>query len=145
MSDGTSTDHRYIYWAIIAVLVVLSIIGLIVYDQASDNADAQAKAAQLEAKFRQAGLPVPADHDQIVNVLGTDGGPICDNPANALGKAILNDRLTNGADFVGIRPVIVDRRALVGELFVLQVYCPDKVQDYKDKIDDLKTDNVIKR
>ena len=36
------------YWIIIAVLVVLSVIGLIIYDEAKDYADAQAKAATLE-------------------------------------------------------------------------------------------------
>ena len=52
--------------------------------------------------------------------------------------------MTNGADFVGRRPVIIDRRILQGEALILQTYCPDKLQDYKDKIDDLKTDDMLK-
>jgi hypothetical protein len=39
---------------------------------------------------------------------------VCRNPANALGKAILYDTIANGADFVGRRPVVFDRRLLVG-------------------------------
>jgi hypothetical protein len=88
---------------------------------------------------------VPQDQDIIVRSLGTDGGAVCDNPATSLGKAVLFDTLTNGASFVGKRPVIVDRNALKGELVILQTYCPDKVQQYKDKISEkLKFDNTLK-
>ena len=137
-------DNRLMYWIIAAVLLVLLVVGLIVYDQAKDNADAQAKATQLEQKFRAAGLPVPAETDQIVNALGTDGGAVCDNPASGFGKALLFDSLTNGGSHVGRRPVIVPRRVLQGEALILQVYCPDKLAAYQDKINQLKTDNTIK-
>ena len=63
--------------------------------------------------------------------------------ANALGEAIQNDMLTNGADFVGRRPVIVDRRLVVGEALILETYCPDKLDQYQDKIDELKYDDTI--
>ena len=43
---------------------------------------------QLAQSSRQAGLPVPQDQDIIVRSLGDDGGAVCENPANALGKAI---------------------------------------------------------
>jgi hypothetical protein len=87
---------------------------------------------------------VPADQDVITRSLGTDGGAVCDNPATALGKATQNDMLTNGADFVGRRPVIVDLRILKGEALILETYCPDKLKSYQDRIDKLKTDNTIK-
>jgi hypothetical protein len=86
---------------------------------------------------------VPQNQDIIVKSLGHDGGAVCDNPANALGKAVQNDLLTNGADFVGKRPVIVDRRILVGEALILETYCPEKLPDYRDRINELKTDNTI--
>ena len=53
---------------------------------------------------------MPVDQDIFVRSLGSDGGAVCDNPANALGRATLLDQMTNGADFVGRRPVIVDSR-----------------------------------
>ena len=87
---------------------------------------------------------MPVDQDILVRSLGSDGGAVCDNPANALGRATLLDQMTNGADFVGRRPVIVDPRILVGEALILQIYCPEELQEFKDKIDDLKTDDVIK-
>jgi hypothetical protein len=107
-------SHRTMYIVIGAVLVVLCVVGLIVYDAAQDNQEAQAKADQLVQQFERAGLPVPADTDQIVATLGDDGGAVCANPANALGKANLADQLTNGASFVGRRPVIIDRRFVLG-------------------------------
>ena len=71
---------------------------------------------------------MPADQSIIVSSLGTDGGAVCDNPANALGRAILFDQLTNGASQVGRRPIIADPRVLAGEALILQVYCPEKLR-----------------
>ena len=82
---------------------------------------------QLTVALQQAGLTVPADQDILIRSLGSDGGAVCDNPANALGRATLLDQMTNGADFVGRRPVIVDPRILVGEALILQIYCPEKL------------------
>ena len=138
-SDGM----RVVYWVLGAILVVLVVIGLITYSGEKSTAEAQQKAQELTQRFEQAGLPVPQDQDIIVKSLGTDGGAVCENPANALGKAIQNDMLTNGADFVGRRPVIVDRRILVGEALILETYCPDKLPQYRDRIDELKVDDTI--
>ena len=139
-SDGM----RVVYWVLGAILVILVVIGLVTYSGEKKTAEAQQKAQELTQKFEQAGLPVPQDQDIIVRSLGTDGGAVCENPANALGKAIQNDMLTNGADFVGRRPVIVDRRLVLGEALILETYCPDKLAQYQDRIDELKYDNTIK-
>jgi hypothetical protein len=136
-------DNRWIYWAVGAVVVALVVIGLITYNGKKETQEAQQKAQELSQKFEQAGLPVPEDQDIIVRSLGTDGGAVCDNPANALGKALQNDQLTNGADFVGRRPVIIDLRIVLGEALILETYCPDELQEYKDRIDDLKVDDTI--
>jgi hypothetical protein len=135
-------NHRTLYWTLGGVAVIFAIIGLFTYNGGPENRQAERKAQELTQKFEQAGLPVPAEQDLLVRLLGDDGGAVCANPANALGKATLLDQLTNGAN-VGRRPVIVDRRVLQGELLILQTYCPDKVKDYQDKIDDLKTDDTI--
>jgi hypothetical protein len=135
---------RIVYWILGIVVLALAVIGLVTYSSNKSTQEAQAKAATLTRKFQQAGLPVPQNQDILVRALGTDGGAVCANPANALGKAVQNDMLTNGADFVGRRPVIVDRRILVGEALILQTYCPDKLQPYQDRIEQLKTDNTIK-
>ncbi|HSS80048.1 MAG TPA: APC family permease [Gaiellaceae bacterium] len=143
-SPAEGHSHRRLYVIIGAVLVALVVVGLITYKVGSNNQEAQQKAQQLVQKFEQAGLPVPQNIDQVTRSLGTDGGAVCDNPANALGKAILNDELTNGADFVGRRPVRVPRRILLGEALILQTYCPEKLQAYQNKINDLKTASTVK-
>ncbi len=139
-------SHRTMYLITGAVVVVLCVIGLILYDAAQDNQDAHAKADQLVQEFERTGLPVPSDTDQIVATLGDDGGAVCANPANALGKAILADQITNGASFVGRRPVIFDRRFVLGEALILQVYCPDQLAAFRERIlDRLKFDDTIRR
>jgi hypothetical protein len=132
------------YWAIAGVVVALIIVGLLAYTGHKNNAEAQQKAQQLEQKFTQAGLPVPASTNDIARSLGTDGGAVCENPANALGKATLNDMIANGADFVGRRPVLIDRRVVIGEALILQTYCPDKLKAYQDKISELKLRHTVK-
>jgi hypothetical protein len=136
--------NRTLYWIVGGVVVVLAIVGLITYGGKKVDAEAQDKAQQLTQAFQEAGLRVPQDQDIFVRSFGTDGGAVCDNPADALGKAVLADTLVNGASFVGRRPVVVDRRILLGEALILQVYCPDKLEKYRDYIDDLKTDDVLK-
>jgi hypothetical protein len=132
------------YFIVGAVVVTLAVLGLILYDGAQDNQEARAKADQLVQEFQAAGLPVPENTDQIVATLGTDGGAVCANPANALGKATLFDSLTNGASHVGRRAVIVDSRIVQGEALILQIYCPDELAAYQEKIDALKYDETIK-
>jgi hypothetical protein len=132
------------YWVIGAVVAILVIIGLITYSSEKKNQEAQQKAQELTQKFEQAGLRVPQDQDIIVRSLGTNGGNVCDNPANALGKANLIDLMVNGASHVGRRPVIVDRRVIQGELLILETYCPDELDKFRDKFEDFEFDDVIK-
>ncbi|HEX5895449.1 MAG TPA: hypothetical protein VFY47_03905 [Thermoleophilaceae bacterium] len=133
-----------VYWIIGGVVVVLVIIGLITYSGEKKDQEAQDKAQELTQKFEQAGLPVPEDQDIIVRSLGSDGGHVCDNPASALGRAVLLDQFANGGSFVGRRPVIVDRDLIRGQALILETYCPDKLEEFRDKFNDLKFDDTIK-
>src|SRR6478735_10854115 len=139
-----SDNLRLWYFIIGGFVLALAIVGLVTYSANKSDAEAQQKAAQRGLAFQKAGLNVPASQDVFIRSLGTDGGAVCDNPASALGHATLLDQMTNGADFVGRRPVIIDPRLLVGQGLIMQTYCPEKLQEFKDKTQDLKTDNVIK-
>ena len=145
MSDTHTSDpnDRTPYLLLAVFVGVLMIVGLITYSGQKSDQEAQQKAQQLVTKFEAAGLPVPEDLDILTRTLGNDGGAVCDNPASSLGKAILADQISNGASFVGRRPVIFDRDFLVGELLILQTYCPDELKEYRDKIDDLKYDDTV--
>ena len=72
---------------------------------------------------------------------GIASGASCSRPG---AKATLYDQLTNGASHVGRRAVIIDERILQGEAAILQVYCPDKLAEYQEKLADLKFDDTIK-
>jgi hypothetical protein len=139
----TGDGNTVMYWIIGIVLVVLCVIGLITYSARKTNQEAQQKAQELTQKFQAAGLPVPADQEMIIRQLGADGGAVCHDPANALRQAILFDQVTNGAVFVGRRPVIGDRRALLGQVLIMQVYCPSTLQEFRDEVK-LKVDDTVK-
>lgn len=140
---GSSTRRqRFILYIIIAVaVVVLMVAGLIVYRSAKSTPEARAKADQLIAVLQKAGVRTPS-RNQIVRVLGEDGGPVCANPAKALNKAILLAQLANGAGGPGTRPVIADSRILKGELLVIQIYCPGQLSAFQQLVSQLKSANV---
>lgn len=135
-------EIRWIYVTSILLLVVFVIGGLLVFRSATSTSQANAKADQLIAALHQAGARAP-DKDQIVRVLGSDGGATCDNPNKALSHATLLAQLTNGAAGPGIRPVIADSRIVKGQLLIIKIYCPDELKDLQKFIDDLKTANVV--
>lgn len=134
---------RWIYWVIGGLVLILCVIGLITYNTNKESERAQQLAAELTQKLEKAGFTAP-DQDILARSLGDDGGAVCDDPAGALRVAILHDQLSNGADFVGRRPIIVDNRAIAGEALILETYCPDELQEFRDKFDDLKFDDTIK-
>ncbi len=140
----SSGDHRWLYWVAGAAVVVLLVIGLITFNGEKKDQESQAKAQQLTQKLQQAGLHVPPSQDTIISSLGADGGPVCENPANALGKAALFEQFRNGADFVGVRPVIVDQQVVQGEKLILETYCPEKLPKYEETIAHLEYEGTIK-
>ena len=140
----SDSGDRLVFWIIGGVLVLLCIVGIVTYSSNQRTAESEQLAAELTQKLEAAGLRAPEDPDILIRSLGTDGGAVCDNPANALGRALLFDNLTNGSSFVGRRPVIADSNVVQGELLILDTYCPDQLKHYQDAIDELKTDDVLK-
>jgi Tfp pilus assembly protein FimT len=145
MSTETETqpprERRWLYIISCIVLAVLVVIALFAFGSARETQKAQDKADQLIAALNTAGARTP-DKDQIVRVLGDDGGATCDNPNKALSRATLLSLLANGATGPGARPVIADSRAVKGQLLIIKIYCPDQLADFQAFVDDLKTDAV---
>ena len=77
-----------------------------------------------------------------MRVLGDDGGATCENPNDALSRAVLLSQLANGATGPGARPVIADSRVFQGQLLIIEIYCPDELDDFQEFVDDLETDDV---
>jgi Tfp pilus assembly protein FimT len=137
---------RALYWIIGGVVVVLCVAGLFAYTGAKESERAEQKAQELTQRLEQAGLRAP-DQDIIVRSLGDDGGRVCDTAQDAdggLAKAILFDQLVNGASHVGRRPIIADRRVVLGGLLIVETYCPEEIEKLRETIDELKYDDVIK-
>jgi hypothetical protein len=130
-----------LYIIVSAALVALTVAGLLVYNSAKASQQADAKADQFIAALASAGARTPT-HDQVVRVLGDDGGAVCANPGHALPRATLFSMLANGAGGPGTRPIIADSRLLKGQLLILQVYCPDKLASFQQLASQLKSANV---
>ena len=137
-------DHRERSWLYITcwvVLIALVVGGLIAFRSATETKNANHKADQLITELKATGARTP-DKDQIVRVLGDDGGATCADPNDALSRSILLSQLTNGATGPGARPVIADSRVFKGQLLIIKIYCPDELDDFQAYVDNLKTDDV---
>jgi hypothetical protein len=145
MSTATETQSKRerstLYIAVAIAIGVLMVTGLVFYRSAEATREAEQKADQFIAALEDAGARAP-DRDQIVRVLGDDGGATCANPNDSLSRAILLSQLANGAAGPGARPVIADSRAVQGQLLIIEIYCPDELEDFKQFVDDFKTDDV---
>ncbi|MFD9460576.1 hypothetical protein [Streptomyces sp. NPDC060027] len=139
-----ASEHKWIYIGAIVVLLTFVVIGIVRYATITANSKAVSKANELADAAEAAGLPRP-DTELIAGLLGTDGGMVCDDPASALKSALWKINVSNGAAFVGQRPVIGDGRALKAEATILKIYCPEKLDKIQDKLDDLKTDDTVRR
>jgi Tfp pilus assembly protein FimT len=137
----TPRERSWLYITACLVLGVMVVIALFAFGSARQTQKAQDKADQLISELNAVGARTP-DKDQIVRVLGDDGGATCANPNEALSRATLLSQLANGATGPGARPVIADSRAVQGQLLIIKVYCPDELADFQAFVDDLKTDTV---
>jgi Tfp pilus assembly protein FimT len=141
VENQSARERSWIYVAVCVILAVLTVWAIVAFSSARETQRASEKADELIAARQEAGARAP-DKDQIVRVLGDDGGATCANPNEALSRATLLTLLANGATGPGARPVIADSRAVKGQLLIMQIYCPDELEDLQQFVDDLKTDNV---
>jgi Tfp pilus assembly protein FimT len=134
-------ERSWIFIAVLVLLAVITLAGVLAFNRGVNDAQAQNKANELINALTEVGARTP-DVDQVARVLGDDGGATCENPNEALSRAVLLSQLTNGATGPGQRPVIADSRVVQGQLLIIQIYCPDELDDFKDFVGDLKTDDV---
>ncbi|WP_431676889.1 hypothetical protein [Kitasatospora sp. KL5] len=138
-----ASEHRRIYIGAIVLLVAMLVIGLLTYTQQHATNESFSKAQQLSDELVSAGYRAVPDQEQIAKTLGTDGGAVCENPAGALKNALWKVDLANGAGGPGRRPIVADAKAAEAEAIVLNVYCPDKLDEFRDKLDDLETAKTV--
>jgi hypothetical protein len=141
LETQTKRERSWIYITAWVVLGALAIGGLLAFRSARETREAADKADELIAALEAAGARTP-DKDQIVRVLGDDGGATCTDPNEALSRAVLLSQLSNGATGPGARPVISDSRVVQGQLLIIEVYCPEELDEFQQFVDDLETDDV---
>ena len=140
----TRRERSWIYWTACALLVVAAVLALLMFRDVRETSRAQEKADQLVVALQDAGVRNP-DRDRIVRVLGDDGGATCENPNEALSRATVLTLLVNGATGPGIRPVIADSRAVRGQLLIMEVYCPGELDEFREFVEDLETDDLVRQ
>ena len=138
---STKRSRTVIYVVSIVLLVLFAVAALVMFRHARETQQSLAKADQLIAEINAAGGTAPS-REQIARVLGDDGGAVCANPNAALSHAAFLSQLSNGATGPGMRPVIANSRIAQGELQIIKVYCPDKLPEFQQFVDGLKTYHV---
>jgi hypothetical protein len=131
-------ERSWIYVTAIVLLCALTVVALLSFRSARQSAEATEKADQLIASLEEAGARAPSQ-EALVSVLGTSGGAVCANPNDALSRSVLLAQLSNGAAGPGLRPVIVQQRLFEGQLRIMEVYCPDELDQFRQAVDDLYT------
>lgn len=143
MTTGTeqqSPRHRSVLYVVVSVvLVVLAVWAVIAFASARETQQADEKANELIQTLEDAGATATPRPEVIARVLGDDGGAVCANPNQALSRATLHGLLTNGTSGPGMRPVLVDNSVFRGQLAIIEVYCPEELEDFQQFVDSLET------
>jgi hypothetical protein len=133
---STRTQRMLVYLVVGIVLGGLVVAGYLRHHSARATADAEAKADRLITRLTQEGARAPS-RDQLVRLLGTDGGSICVDPAAALARATSDAGIANGAGGPGTRPVLTSGTVVRAQLLVIEVYCPAQLAGFRQYADSL--------
>ncbi|GAA1734006.1 hypothetical protein [Luedemannella helvata] len=133
--DAAPKTTRIITYVVLgAIFLILLLIGLGTFRTVQRNQQAMGKAAELQAAYRTAGLPVPST-EQITGLLGTDGGRLCDDPVAFFHRTVTQYAAT-GAGNPGARPIITTDQFIEGTALAINVYCPEELAEFTSFVDD---------
>jgi hypothetical protein len=141
VNDAART-RRTTYVVLAVVFLLLAGVVLFAYGTSKSTSQAEQKADQFVAELAAAGLRTPSK-EQVVQILGDDGGATCANPNSALKRGMLLGELTNGAAGPGIRPIIADNKVVQGQLLIIKVYCPIEAEEFAKFVENLRYGPVI--
>ena len=132
--SAPEVSRRGVYWAVGGVVAVLLVVLLVFWDYSRPSDTAQAKAQELVSAYAAAGLPTPANTDQVAEVLGEDGGQVCRAAGSPQQLGYLKTQYRVGGEF-WFRPVVIDRQTVQGLALIVRTYCPgnlDRAQEFVD-------------
>lgn len=139
--EPVSSRRWVTYTAVALLLVALGAVMVTVFHDVRttrDAREAEQKATELHERFAEIGITAFSE-ETIADVLGDDGGGFCTDPA-ALVEATANLGAANGAAGPGLRPSVLDERRLAGDRLVIEVYCPDQLDEFDAYVDSLDLD-----
>ncbi|MFC3454861.1 hypothetical protein [Amycolatopsis speibonae] len=128
---STRGQRKTVYVVVGIALGILLLAGYLLYHSARSDAEAEAKADVLIARLVQAGARTPS-RDQLVRLLGKDGGSICADPNAAFARATSESGLSGGGP--GTRPVLPVGTLVRGQMLVIEVYCPGKLAGFQEYV-----------
>lgn len=128
---STRPQRMLVYLVVGVVLGGVLVAGFLLFHSSRATAEAEAKADRLVTRLTQEGARAPS-RDQLVRLLGTDGGSICVDPAAALARATSDTGIANGAGGPGTRPVLAPGTVVRAQLLVIEVYCPGKLVGFQE-------------
>jgi len=141
--SSPTQETRTLYIVTGIIVAALVVIALLTFHSGKASQEAEQKANQLIVALTAAGARAPSQ-EQVVRLLGNDGGAACDDPNGALRKGVLLGQLMNGATGPGMRPIISDNPVVKGQLLVLKIYCPDKLPSFQEFVDSLNLGENVK-
>jgi len=133
-------ERSVLYIVVAVVLVSVAVWAVIAFGASREAERAEEKADELVQTLEDAGARTLRP-EVIARVLGDDGGAVCANPNQALSRSTLYGMLTTGSGNPGERPFITENRFLQGQLAIIEVYCPDELEDFQEFVDNLQTVN----
>ena len=77
-------------------------------------------------------------------MLADDGGAVCADPSGFLNQALARVNMANGAAGPGQRPVIVPQNVVEGERLVIEVYCPEHLDEFNEFVNSNKYADTVK-
>jgi hypothetical protein len=116
-------------------MIILLTVGVVTWHSARSDRIAQQNAVLLRQALIDAGALTVPSQEQIIRVLGDDGGVTCADPDAALTKAVLLQQVATGSGGTGARPVSTGSSAVRGELLVISIYCPDQLARFQQFVD----------
>jgi len=137
--EQSPRSRSVLYVVVSVILVILAVWAVIAFASARESKQADEKATELIQVLEDAGATATPRPEVVARVLGDDGGGVCANPNQALSRATLFGLLTNGTSGPGLRPVLVDNKVFRGQLAIIEVYCPDELEDFQQFVDSLET------
>ena len=105
----------------------------------ADKKEAAQLADQLNTRLAEEGLP-EVDQETARALYGVDGGVSCENAGN-LQQSLGIFQFGNNA--LHLRRVVLDPTVVAHDLAVVETYCPDKVDEFNDVVEELETKETI--